>query len=296
MKRLLRWYGAGPLHLLSLLACFGLAGYAAAQLVSARPLSVAVWFLGAVIGHDLLLVPLYALADRSAVAVILHRAPGLPAVAWINYVRVPAALSGLLLLVWFPLILRLTAAYHASTTLSPDPYLWHWLAVTGALFLLSAVAFAVRLRGTSGHVRPAEEEGQPRPAEGEGAEGDGMLRDTGPADDDGPRDQGPPDERGHIADHGQPGSGEETPPAVPERRAGEIPGERAGEIPGERAGEISGEMAPATAATVPETAASVEPAPQAAAAADPGAAGQARNQPDQSVDGGDGERTHSPAE
>ncbi len=300
MRRLLRWYGAGPLHLLSLVACFALAGYAAAQLVPSRPLGVAVWFLGAVIGHDLLLVPLYSLADRSAVAVIRHRAPGLPTVAWINYVRVPAALSALLLLVWFPLILRLTAAYHASTTLSPDPYLWHWLAVTGALFLLSAVAFAIRLRRTREHVHPAEEEGQPRPAEGEGAaggegaEGDEIVRDTGPADDDGPRggprddgppddgppDDGPPDERGDVADHGQPGSGEKTPPAVPERLSGEIPGE----------------MAPATAPTVPETAESVEPAPQAAAAAAPGAVGPARNQPDQSVDGGDGERTHSPAE
>ena len=161
MKRLLGWYGAGPLHLLSLLACFALAGYAAARLVPSRPLGVAVWFLGAVIGHDLVLMPLYSLADRSAVAVLRHRAPGLPTVAWINYVRVPAALSGLLLLVWFPLILRLTAVYHASTTLSADPYLWHWLAVTGALFLLSAVAFAVRLRATPhddrGHADPAED-------------------------------------------------------------------------------------------------------------------------------------------
>ncbi len=146
MSRLVRWYGAGPLHLLALLAGFALAGYAALQLVPSRPLGVAVWFLGAVIGHDLLLVPLYALADRSALTVIRHRAPELPTVGWINYVRVPAALSGLLLLVWFPLIFRLTTAYQASTTLSPAPYLWHWLAVTGALFLLSAAAFAVRLR------------------------------------------------------------------------------------------------------------------------------------------------------
>ena len=29
MRRQLRWYGASPLHLLALLACFGLAGYAA---------------------------------------------------------------------------------------------------------------------------------------------------------------------------------------------------------------------------------------------------------------------------
>ena len=146
MRRQLRWYGASPLHLLALLACFGLAGYAATRLVSSHPVAVAVWFLGAVIGHDLLLMPLYSLADRSVMAAVRHREPQLPATPWINYVRVPAALSGLLFLVWFPLILRLQSPYHASTTLSADPYVWHWLAVTGTLFLLSAVAFAVRLR------------------------------------------------------------------------------------------------------------------------------------------------------
>ena len=108
MRRLLRWYGAGPLHLLALLACFALAGYAAIRAAChSRPLGVAVWFLGAVIGHDLLLMPLYSLADRSVMAVDqASRSPRLPAVPWINYLRVPAALSGLLLLVWFPLIFR----------------------------------------------------------------------------------------------------------------------------------------------------------------------------------------------
>ena len=159
MRRLLRWYGANPLHLLALLGCFALAGYAAVRLVPSRPLGVAVWFAGAVVGHDLLLVPLYSLADRSAMAAIRHRAPRLPAIGWINYLRVPTGLSALLLLVWFPLILRLRTHYQASTTLSPNPFLWHWLAVTGALFLLSAVAFAVRLRTAR---RPAAP--PPRPA------------------------------------------------------------------------------------------------------------------------------------
>jgi hypothetical protein len=168
MRRLLRWYGASPLHLLALLACFGLAGYAAARLVSSRPVAVLVWFGGAVVAHDLLLMPLYSLADRSAMAAIRHREPNLPAAPWINYVRVPGALSGLLLLVWFPLILRLRSPYHASTTLSADPYLWHWLAVTGTLFLLSAVAFALRLRSRSRAVRPraaSRKEQQPGPRE-----------------------------------------------------------------------------------------------------------------------------------
>jgi hypothetical protein len=146
VRRLARWYGANPLHLLALIASFTLAGYAATQLVQSRPESVAIWFVGAVIGHDLVLMPLYSIADWSVLAAVRHRAPNLPAVPWINYLRVPAGLSALLLLVWFPLILRLKTRYQASTTLSPDPFLWHWLAVTGALFLLSAAAYALRLR------------------------------------------------------------------------------------------------------------------------------------------------------
>jgi len=163
MRRLMRWYGAGPLHLLALLGCFAVAGYAAARLVPSRPAGIAIWFLGAVIGHDLLLFPLYALADRSAAAVLRHRTARLPAISWINYLRVPAALAGLLLLLWFPLILRLRTRYQASTTLSPDPYLWHWLGVTGALFLISAVALALRIRRVD---RATAEPEQPEPAQG----------------------------------------------------------------------------------------------------------------------------------
>ena len=149
MRRFLRWYGASPLHLLTMLGCFALAGYAAAEFVPNHAAGILVWFAGAVIGHDLILIPLYTLADRSAVAVIRHRPPRLPAVPWINYLRVPAALSGMLLLIWFPLIFRLPVRFPATTTLSLDPYLWHWLAVTGALFLLSAAALALRLRTVS---------------------------------------------------------------------------------------------------------------------------------------------------
>jgi peroxiredoxin len=152
MRWFSRWYGAGPLHLLALLGCFALAGYAAAELLPNNAVGIPVWLVGAVIGHDLLLMPLYTIADRSAMAVFRHRPPHLPAVPGINYLRVPVVLSGLLLLIWFPLIFRLPTRFPATTTLSLDPYLWHWLAVTGALFLLSATALALRLgavrRGT----------------------------------------------------------------------------------------------------------------------------------------------------
>ncbi|HTU72853.1 MAG TPA: hypothetical protein VMG38_04975 [Trebonia sp.] len=209
MRRLLRWYGANPLHLLVLLGGFAVAGYAAARLVPSRPAGIAVWFIGAVIGHDLLLFPLYTLADRSAAAVLRHRAARLPAVGWINYLRVPAALSGLLFLVWFPLILRLRTRYQASTTLSQDPYLWHWLGVTGALFLLSAVALALRMRSPrrpavapeaqsppSGSAPPEPPvTGPPPPPRDplDGGPADGGPADGGPADG-GPADGGPADD------------------------------------------------------------------------------------------------------
>jgi peroxiredoxin len=160
VRRFLRWYGAGPLHLLTLAGCFALAGYAAAELLPNNAVGIPVWFGGAVIGHDLLLMPLYTLADRSVMAVLRHRPPNLPAVPSINYLRVPAALSGMLLLIWFPLIFRLPTRFPDTTTLSLDPYLWHWLAVTGALFLLSAAALALRLRTVRRGTRKGPTSGQ----------------------------------------------------------------------------------------------------------------------------------------
>ncbi len=65
----------------------------------------------------------------------------------LNYLRVPAAFSLLILAVWFPLILGLSAGtYHRASGLSASPYLGRWLAVTGALFAGSAVCYALALR------------------------------------------------------------------------------------------------------------------------------------------------------
>ncbi|MYX97595.1 hypothetical protein GT045_22965 [Streptomyces sp. SID486] len=146
MTRFVRWYGSGPLHLLALLASFALTGYAVVRLFDTQPLRVAVWFVGAAVLHDLVLLPLYSLADLPARSVLRHRATGGPAVPWINHLRVPAFLSGLLLLVWFPLVLRLASPYTRDTGLSDDVYLGRWLAITGVLFAGSAVLFALRLR------------------------------------------------------------------------------------------------------------------------------------------------------
>ena len=169
MRWFRRWYGANPLHLLAMFGCAALTGYAGAGLLQVKAVGVLIWFIGAVVGHDLILVPLYVLADRSVMTVFRHRPPRLPAVPWINYLRVPAALSGMLLLIWFPLIFRIPSRFPRTTDLSLNPYLGHWLGVTGVLFLLSAAAFALRLR-------PRRRE---REAAGREGDADGHRRDTG---------------------------------------------------------------------------------------------------------------------
>lgn len=146
MKHVLGWYGAGPLHLLALLGSFALAGYAALRLLPHNPVGVAIWFVGAAIAHDLVLLPLYAVADRSVQAVLRHRTPPSVPDVWVNFVRVPTLLSGLLLLAWFPLILRLPGAFTGITGYTTAPYLERWLLVSGVLYAGSAVALAVRLR------------------------------------------------------------------------------------------------------------------------------------------------------
>ena len=51
MRWFSRWYGANPLHLLTMVGSFALAWYAGAVLLHGKPVGVAVWFAGAVIGH-----------------------------------------------------------------------------------------------------------------------------------------------------------------------------------------------------------------------------------------------------
>ncbi len=141
-----RLYGANPLHVLALLASFGLTGYAVLQ-ASRGPLPVrmAVWFVGALIGHDLVLYPLYALADRSLGSLLRRRRDGGPAGAGapVNYVRVPILFSGLLFLMFWPLITRHSEpSYRLATGLATNVYLSRWLLVSGAAFALSALLCA----------------------------------------------------------------------------------------------------------------------------------------------------------
>jgi hypothetical protein len=162
IRRIRHWYGANPLHLIALIAAFALAGYAVDAVAAAGQLpGFVLWFAVAIVGHDLLLFPLYSIADLSVRRLLPRwatrpagpagyagRAAAAPAKPpFLNHIRVPAGLSLLLLMVWFPLILGLSSAnYHKASGLSTDPYLPRWLAITGVAFLISAVSYALRLR------------------------------------------------------------------------------------------------------------------------------------------------------
>jgi hypothetical protein len=143
-------YGSSVLHLLAVLATMAVAGYAFIAIV-ARPnaINVLLWFGGAIIAHDLIAFPLY-----SALALVAGRTAALGAealgtrrMAALNHVRVPVLLSAIALVVWFPLILGLSAdRYRDDTALSASVYLGRWLLLTAALLIGSALIYAVRLR------------------------------------------------------------------------------------------------------------------------------------------------------
>jgi hypothetical protein len=146
MARFRRLYKQSPTHLLGFAAMLAVAGFALREFFdSDAPDKVFLWFFGAIVAHDLVLLPLYSLVDR-----VLSRrpasAPGpAPYALERMHLRVPSVLSGLLLLVFFPLILRASRrAYGEASSLSPDPYLHRWLIATAALFALSGAVYSIR--------------------------------------------------------------------------------------------------------------------------------------------------------
>ena len=146
-------YGSNPLHLLTLIAGFALFGYVLATI---KPVtlwnpnvwwqSILVWFAAAIIAHDLVLFPLYALADRILVAGSRIRPRSEVPVPLLNYVRIPALGAALTLLVFLPGIIEQGGpAYRAATGQTQDGFLGRWLLLTAAMFAVSAVVYGTRL-------------------------------------------------------------------------------------------------------------------------------------------------------
>jgi hypothetical protein len=154
LTRWRRLYGASPLQLLALAASLTVCAYAASRLLAGgHVINVLAWFGLALIGHDLVLVPLYSALDRISGAAASRRAANA-----INYLRVPAAISGVLLLVYFPAILGLNATnYRADTGHDGGVYLRRWLLISAALFLVAGVAGALRARSGSTARHPPQQ-------------------------------------------------------------------------------------------------------------------------------------------
>ena len=127
-----RLYGEHVLHLIVLLGALALGAYTISvlgvgQLFNPRVWwqSIAVWFAVAVIGHDLILFPLYALAERflpkgrSAVEPAnQHRVGSLPPLT--NYLRMPTLATALTFALFFPGIIR-QGAFTRHRRDRPDP-------------------------------------------------------------------------------------------------------------------------------------------------------------------------------
>jgi hypothetical protein len=141
-------------RLLAHLALLPVCAWALVQVfsVSSTPIGIAIWMVGAVVLHDLVLFPLYAGLDRGARLVLRG--------ATINYVRIPAGLSLLMLGVFFGTVAgEGGGAYAAVSGRSYDGYVTRWLVATAALFGVSGLIYLVRrgssARGAAGRRPPA---------------------------------------------------------------------------------------------------------------------------------------------
>jgi hypothetical protein len=166
LARFTAFYGNNPLHLLGTIAALALGGYVVSVL-GPHALwnhtvwwqSIGVWFLAAVVAHDLILFPLYALADRSltgALAAVRGRfkRPA-PRVSPLNYLRIPTLATGLSLLLFFPGIIQQGQfSYLAATGQTQQPFYGRWLLLVATLYGLSALAYAVRLAVAEPRARP----------------------------------------------------------------------------------------------------------------------------------------------
>jgi hypothetical protein len=175
-RRAARLYGDRLFHLLIVTGALALTGYTISVL-GLRNLfnptvwwqSIAVWFAVAVIGHDFILFPLYALAER-LLSTLRPRRPrrhtgastrAAPRIPVTNYLRLPTLATGLVLMLFLPGIIQQGApAYHAATGLTQAPYLRRWLLLTAAFYLTSTLCYTLK---TIRHQRAAAANQRPSP-------------------------------------------------------------------------------------------------------------------------------------
>lgn len=150
-----RRYGASPLHLAAHLVGLAIAALAFDRIFSGGDVNqLFLWYAGFAIAHDLIFVPAYIGLDRLFRTTIAR----LPltrrtSIVVINHVRAPALISGLLLIIYFPLISRRSdGEYFALSGHHLTSYLRNWLLITATLFVGSGLIYALRVaRGRTDH-------------------------------------------------------------------------------------------------------------------------------------------------
>lgn len=145
-------YGNSPLHMLAALASFAIVGIAVSGWFDEPAVSlkyILTWFVGAILAHDLVLLPLYSAVDRVATIRRSKRGPveqagSVRSPGWV-YVRIPLLLSGLLLLVFGAEIFEEGGTtFHIASGQHQHVYLMRYLIIVAVLFVASALAFLAR--------------------------------------------------------------------------------------------------------------------------------------------------------
>jgi hypothetical protein len=143
-----RRYGGSPLHLAGHLVVFAIALFAIWRIASAQSVvKLIALYIGFAIAHDLIFLPAYSGVDRVMRAALaklpIGRSDSVPAV---NHIRAPALISGLLLIIYAPMISGRDAhGYLFSSGHPVEGYLRNWLVISIGLFLGSALIYALRV-------------------------------------------------------------------------------------------------------------------------------------------------------
>jgi hypothetical protein len=142
-------YGASPLHLAGHLLVFAVAAFAIDRIAAGSSLAKLIaLYVGFAIAHDLIFLPAYSGLDRvlrvTLARLSVRRSVTVPA---INHVRAPALISGVLLIIYAPLISgKADDGYFQATGHHLEGYLRNWLLISAVLFLASGVIYALRVR------------------------------------------------------------------------------------------------------------------------------------------------------
>ncbi|WP_212721850.1 hypothetical protein [Nocardioides dongxiaopingii] len=152
VARFRRGYGAGPAHLVLLLAALALAVHTVRTLgldalwdPEVWWQSIAVWFIGAAVVHDLVLYPATAAVD-TVITRATRRRPGRRrgSVPVVNFVRVPLLACALVTVLFLPGIIRHGAdTYQRATGQTQDPFLLRWALLCSAFLLLGLAAYGL---------------------------------------------------------------------------------------------------------------------------------------------------------